>query len=224
MCRDSIDEIDLNIFLSRKQGFSYIIDSELHRMLIEYNEIIECLSGFRPTTEKQARIGKQKLRRYRELQDILMPILTKSLLRKIHENKPPSFTVKGSKITNKNKKMLNGGHCYICEYPITFMLEAHHKIMRSVGGSNDKNNCVSVCSNCHKLIHYCIKKDGISSAVKDYYGIEPEMLSKLEEIIEIGRLKCKPQIKTIGEEKALTQKQSVRSATDTCKMPTLRQK
>lgn len=32
-------------------------------------------------------------------------------------------------------------------------LEVHHKIPRSLGGSNDKNNLIVLCGKCHAILH-----------------------------------------------------------------------
>jgi 5-methylcytosine-specific restriction endonuclease McrA len=45
--------------------------------------------------------------------------------------------------------------CVLCSEPQTqwLKLEIHHLIPRSLGGSNDVDNLMPICPNCHSKIH-----------------------------------------------------------------------
>jgi len=51
-----------------------------------------------------------------------------------------------------NKK-LNIEKCQICGYDEYPILEVHHIKERRNGGTNDLNNLIVVCPNCHRKIH-----------------------------------------------------------------------
>lgn len=46
-----------------------------------------------------------------------------------------------------------GTCCELCDYNVTEMLVIHHIVERSKGGSDDYDNLLLVCSNCHQEIH-----------------------------------------------------------------------
>jgi len=50
----------------------------------------------------------------------------------------------------KQAKERDGNKCSICER--TTNLHVHHIIPRSVGGSNDLKNLITLCSGCHRSI------------------------------------------------------------------------
>lgn len=49
----------------------------------------------------------------------------------------------------------NGHKCQECGIdPGPYKLDAHHKIPLGWGGTNDDDNLVLLCEDCHKKIHY----------------------------------------------------------------------
>lgn len=57
--------------------------------------------------------------------------------------------------------MTNEIDCKICQRPTASeSLHTHHKIPRSEGGSNDPENLIKICSDCHFAIHHPNNQDG----------------------------------------------------------------
>jgi 5-methylcytosine-specific restriction endonuclease McrA len=53
-------------------------------------------------------------------------------------------------------------HCACCgEQHLSCVLETHHIQRRSKGGTNDLNNLIAVCANCHAMIHHYDQCDTI---------------------------------------------------------------
>ena len=46
-----------------------------------------------------------------------------------------------------------GGKCNICDSEWTSILEIHHLIPLSLGGTNDIHNLIPLCPNCHRIVH-----------------------------------------------------------------------
>ena len=44
------------------------------------------------------------------------------------------------------------GTCYFCHEPDTHLLETHHIVPKRFGGSDDAENLVRVCPNCHERL------------------------------------------------------------------------
>lgn len=66
------------------------------------------------------------------------------------------------------------GHCECCNNPASFItaegesfLEIHHLRRLADGGSDTISNALALCPNCHREMHYGIKKAGL---VKSMYG------------------------------------------------------
>jgi hypothetical protein len=47
-----------------------------------------------------------------------------------------------------------GEKCQLCDYSNINILQVHHIIERHLGGSDDKENLLLICPNCHYTIHY----------------------------------------------------------------------
>jgi len=43
--------------------------------------------------------------------------------------------------------------CEICSYNFKSILQIHHIVPKSLGGSDELNNLIILCPNCHKIIH-----------------------------------------------------------------------
>ena len=56
------------------------------------------------------------------------------------------------KAYNKNKRFKKD-KCELCDIDIPEVLDSHHIIQRSMGGSDDPENRITVCANCHRMIH-----------------------------------------------------------------------
>jgi predicted restriction endonuclease len=57
----------------------------------------------------------------------------------------------------KNRKeflTLLGEKCFICDFDFYDLLHIHHKVRLKDGGSNEIENLVLLCPNCHSLLHY----------------------------------------------------------------------
>ena len=60
---------------------------------------------------------------------------------------------KESKKIRKNK-VNRDSRCEICGFDFYKVLQIHHVVPISLGGSNDNDNIICVCPNCHKMLHY----------------------------------------------------------------------
>jgi len=65
--------------------------------------------------------------------------------------------------SNKHKKMFviktlllnkRGNFCQLCKYDNVNVLQVHHIVEKSKGGSDDEENLLLICPNCHYTIHY----------------------------------------------------------------------
>ena len=64
--------------------------------------------------------------------------------------------------SNRNKVIaVLEGKCKVCDFAVEEMLEVHHILPLSKGGTNEWFNLALLCPNCHKAIHIWIdQKDG----------------------------------------------------------------
>lgn len=68
------------------------------------------------------------------------------------------------------------GQCYICGFNCKPILIMHHIIPVGIGGGNDLSNVVSLCPNCHAIVH---KMMDFALSI-DAQDIEPGTLSQGE--------------------------------------------
>ena len=62
-----------------------------------------------------------------------------------------------AKITKLLKNELldeRGKKCQLCSYDNLNILQIHHIVERHLGGTNDKENLLLICPNCHYTIHH----------------------------------------------------------------------
>jgi hypothetical protein len=56
------------------------------------------------------------------------------------------------------------GQCYICDFDCRPVLVMHHIVPVGIGGNNDMSNVVSLCPNCHAIVHkmmdFALSTDG----------------------------------------------------------------
>ena len=57
-----------------------------------------------------------------------------------------------AKISSQSRKIIPNKICMICGWDEAFC-DRHRLVSRSKGGRYIKSNCVSLCPNCHRLIH-----------------------------------------------------------------------
>jgi hypothetical protein len=78
-------------------------------------------------------------------------------------------------------KNVESKSCIICGFPITKVLGKHHVIY-----SDERNvPLITVCKNCHKVIHYCEKKGCIDEQIRDYYSSLDGALKTLEMYVNV---------------------------------------
>ena len=53
----------------------------------------------------------------------------------------------------KGKRKGRGKFCEVCKIDIPQILDIHHIVPRSLGGDDKPSNKITVCANCHRLIH-----------------------------------------------------------------------
>lgn len=85
----------------------------------------------------------------------------------------------------KYVKDRDNNRCRLCLSEID--LQVHHLTPVSLGGSNDYNNLVTLCSKCHHYLHYC------NPMVK--FGVIGQ---SHKELTKIGMMKAKKEGKNIG--------------------------
>lgn len=57
------------------------------------------------------------------------------------------------KIAYFHRLQYKGDSCTLCGFSIKEALDSHHIIPKALGGSNGKDNLITVCANCHRLLH-----------------------------------------------------------------------
>lgn len=79
-----------------------------------------------------------------------------------------------------------GNKCYICRYSLKPTFCAHHIIPVSLGGKDDIDNFVLLCSNCHTLVHFYSSKRYRDKGIRHYLNSEltEEAIEKLKGFIE----------------------------------------
>lgn len=53
----------------------------------------------------------------------------------------------------KGKGKARGGSCENCGFDVKEVLDIHHIIPKALGGSDESDNKVTLCANCHRMIH-----------------------------------------------------------------------
>lgn len=69
-------------------------------------------------------------------------------------NRPTKENVSSSRSLKNRLVLLRGDKCQICAFPNTKILHVHHIIERSNGGTDNLDNLLLICPNCHATIHY----------------------------------------------------------------------
>ena len=130
------------------QELLLIKNSKLKNMLIHNQTLIENMSTCKNLNDPKAQRTHEI---YLNLQANLKKMLPGCQI--------PSFTPAKAKC----------GVCEICGFPVSELLQVHHVIPKSRGGSNKQSNKVQLCPTCHYTLHRCAEH-GISEAVRDYYS------------------------------------------------------
>ncbi|WP_244916954.1 HNH endonuclease [Vibrio coralliirubri] len=91
-------------------------------------------------------------------------------------NKQPKQATVSTVVYERNAKVkawaLNRaqGICECCNHPAPFetpdnrpFLEVHHLVRLVDGGSDTPDNCVAICPNCHRLLHFGKNKDELTN-------------------------------------------------------------
>lgn len=71
-----------------------------------------------------------------------------------YNGRPLKDKVKNQRALKERLIKLRGTSCERCDYPNTKILNVHHKIYRSNGGTNELDNLELICPNCHAEEHY----------------------------------------------------------------------
>jgi len=133
------------------QELLLIKNSKLKNMLIHNQTLIENLT-------KCGNLNEQKAQRTYEIYLNLQANLKKML---------PGCQIPAFNPAKRAK--VKCGVCEICGFPVSELLQVHHVIPKSRGGSNKPSNKVQLCPTCHYTLHRCAEH-GISEAVRDYYS------------------------------------------------------
>ena len=65
------------------------------------------------------------------------------------------------------RKVKEVGKCEICEYDFVPILHMHHILPFKLGGTNESENLVVVCPNCHKVLH-CVYSQFLSNDTESF--------------------------------------------------------
>ncbi len=75
--------------------------------------------------------------------------------------------------------------CHVCGFRVSVALTLHHIQPVEFGGGNDTSNLISICANCHKIVHaYATKQyagDDLSALLGDSYS--HEQAEKIQDLI-----------------------------------------
>ena len=72
---------------------------------------------------------------------------------KYNQGQPNNKAKKGKDVRSRLID-LRGPKCEICLYDNVNILQAHHILERSNGGTDEESNLLLICPNCHCTIHY----------------------------------------------------------------------
>jgi len=91
---------------------------------------------------------------------------------------------------------LFGNRCYACGFSIHTILRVHHRIPVSLGGTDEIENLVLLCPNCHTLIHLFSSKRFDGREVSDFLAPEYSQetigqIAKLSQAIKQARQRIK---------------------------------
>jgi len=64
--------------------------------------------------------------------------------------------------------------CYVCGFSIDIALRVHHIIPVSLGGTDEMENLVLLCPNCHALVHRCSSKRFVGKDISSLLASEYE--------------------------------------------------
>jgi hypothetical protein len=76
--------------------------------------------------------------------------------------------------------------CYVCEYSINSALRVHHIIPIHLGGKENIDNAVLLCSNCHTLVHFYSSKRYRNKEINTYLNSEltDKEIVRLKKLVE----------------------------------------
>lgn len=81
-----------------------------------------------------------------------------------------------------------GERCYVCGYSLKSVLRIHHVIPVSLGGADNLDNLILVCSNCHTLTHFFSSKKYQNKEIESLLikELNKKAVKRLKELI--GRI------------------------------------
>jgi len=90
-----------------------------------------------------------------------------------------------------------GAECQICNFDVKEVLEIHHVLPLSVGGTNDYDNLAILCPTCHKIFHAHIKNNDSDMDIRLINAIGAEKYLKINRMIQ----------KSLDKEKVLVEQE-----------------
>ena len=129
---------------------------DINPLLKEYEEIISELKSKLEGVEgeEKDRILSKSIKKVIRLEEINKEI---ELINKAEKTKKRNF-IKDSRC--EILKIFDS-ECYICKEDFEPILEIHHKIALSGGGTNNLDNLVVLCPTCHRVLH--LKNDSVNT-------------------------------------------------------------
>lgn len=89
----------------------------------------------------------------------------------------------------------DGERCVICEFDLPWALAAHHKVPRELGGRDTAANLTTLCSNCHKMVHWFVAGDRLAG---------PDGLKVRRSLSKIGFARLRELVGTVRTHKLKT--------------------
>lgn len=155
--------------------------AQVQQRIEKNSKMIEYLTSFHPFDEKQCTQARLMYKEYLKNQKALHLVMDDTDIEKLCFNirtQNHNRTVIKRRIIELKSKV-----CEVCGNQIIQLLNAHHTVPRSAGGSNDIKNYSILCSNCHHLVHNCAEAKWIDRKIYDVYHAQGT-LTKLIKLID----------------------------------------
>lgn len=155
--------------------------AQVQQRIEKNRKMIEYLTSFHPFDEKQCTQARLMYKEYLKNQKTLHMVMDDTDIEKLSFNirtQDHSRTIVKRRIIELKSKV-----CEVCGAQIVQILNAHHTVPRSAGGSNDIDNFSILCLNCHQIVHNSAEAKWIDRKIYDVYHAQGT-LTKLIKLID----------------------------------------
>lgn len=167
-----------------------VTSAQLMKLIAKNRKYIKFLRIFDYTSEIECKNAKEVYRRYGEIQKRIDVLLDGALLfngENIEVLKYSKEKKKFCKHGNRQRTIrMRRDACEVCGNPIERILEIHHIVPRSCGGTGEDSNFSIVCPTCHRVIHRCIEAGKIDDGIHDFYASFGNAIEELEMLVQVG--------------------------------------